>query len=243
MLTFNGKSGNIFYSWFFNGDYITAPSDQNLKVDFKEAGNDLDGAVLSSKLLKFNFNEKYLIYAETTLKINFPKLISAQKARLYEKRSGKIIRLSEMPLNNDKISSVTLPVYDADGYFYLAVMDASFHEDASSVVSDADSVLKNNSKPQDAANASSAINAQNSNSSAQNTKKNTRKSYYCTLSVECKTVLDNMDKFSKNKKSVLPADGIILKSQKVLFYEGESVFDIFDVFYDSAFRTEIQGPD
>ncbi len=48
----------------------------------------------------------------------------------------------------------------------------------------------------------------------------------CTLSVICKTILNNMDKFNKNKLEVLPADGIIYKSQEVTFYEGESVFDV-----------------
>lgn len=51
---------------------------------------------------------------------------------------------------------------------------------------------------------------------------------YCYLSVDCKTILNNMDKFNKNKLSVLPSDGIIFKKTKVVFYEGESVFDILN---------------
>lgn len=49
---------------------------------------------------------------------------------------------------------------------------------------------------------------------------------YCTLSVDCLTILDNMDKFNKDKLSVLPEDGIIYKERKVIFYEGETVFDV-----------------
>lgn len=51
---------------------------------------------------------------------------------------------------------------------------------------------------------------------------------YCTLSVDCLTILDNMDKFNKDKLSVLPEDGIIYKERKVIFYEGETVFDVLN---------------
>ncbi|QGQ95050.1 DUF4430 domain-containing protein [Paenibacillus psychroresistens] len=47
-----------------------------------------------------------------------------------------------------------------------------------------------------------------------------------TLTVSCKTILDNLDIFNKDKLEVLPDDGIIYKTQTVTFYEGESVFDV-----------------
>jgi len=47
-----------------------------------------------------------------------------------------------------------------------------------------------------------------------------------TLSVTCTTILDNMNIFNKDKLEVLPANGIIYKTQTVTFYEGESVFDV-----------------
>lgn len=54
------------------------------------------------------------------------------------------------------------------------------------------------------------------------------KVYYCTLSVDCLTILDNMDKLKEEKLSVLPKDGIIYKERKVIFYEGETVFDVLN---------------
>ncbi len=51
---------------------------------------------------------------------------------------------------------------------------------------------------------------------------------YCTLSVDCLTILDNMDKFNRDKLSVLPKDGVIYKERKVIFYEGETVFDVLN---------------
>ncbi len=55
---------------------------------------------------------------------------------------------------------------------------------------------------------------------------NKEKNLTCTLSVTCKTILENMNKFNKDKLEVLPADGVIYKTRKVIFHEGESVFDV-----------------
>ncbi len=52
------------------------------------------------------------------------------------------------------------------------------------------------------------------------------KIHMVTLSVTCKSILNNMDKFNEDKLEVLPEDGIIYPAKKVVFYEGESVFDV-----------------
>lgn len=55
---------------------------------------------------------------------------------------------------------------------------------------------------------------------------NTEVKLICTLSVTCKTILDNMNRFNKDKLEVLPADGVIYPARTVAFYEGESVFNV-----------------
>lgn len=52
------------------------------------------------------------------------------------------------------------------------------------------------------------------------------KTLYCTLSISCATILDNMKSLRKQKVNLVPSDGWILKPQKVEFKEGESVFDV-----------------
>ncbi|MCR8660410.1 DUF4430 domain-containing protein [Paenibacillus endoradicis] len=47
-----------------------------------------------------------------------------------------------------------------------------------------------------------------------------------TLSVSAETILNNLNIFNEDKLEVLPKDGIIYKAKKVVFYEGESVFDV-----------------
>lgn len=52
------------------------------------------------------------------------------------------------------------------------------------------------------------------------------KTNYCTLSISCATILDNMDNLLKSKVDLVPEDGWLLKPQRVEFNEGESVYDV-----------------
>lgn len=48
----------------------------------------------------------------------------------------------------------------------------------------------------------------------------------CTLSITCDTILKNIDKFNPDKLDILPEDGVIYAEREVVFYEGESVFNV-----------------
>jgi hypothetical protein len=60
----------------------------------------------------------------------------------------------------------------------------------------------------------------------QNKEVDKKKTLHCTLSISCTTILDHMDRFDQAKLEVLPKDGIIYKTKKIVFYEGENVFDV-----------------
>lgn len=53
-----------------------------------------------------------------------------------------------------------------------------------------------------------------------------KKEFTVTLSVSAATILNNLNIFNEDKLEVLPKDGIIYAAKKVVFYEGESVFDV-----------------
>ncbi len=50
--------------------------------------------------------------------------------------------------------------------------------------------------------------------------------FKCTLSVRCDNVLKNITELNKDKMEILPQDGIIYPETEVLFYKGESVFNV-----------------
>lgn len=53
-----------------------------------------------------------------------------------------------------------------------------------------------------------------------------QKKLTCTISIECSTILDNMDDLKSSKAEFVPADGWIIKPTTVEFEEGESVHDV-----------------
>ncbi len=48
----------------------------------------------------------------------------------------------------------------------------------------------------------------------------------CFLSISCETILNNMGDLADGKEVLVPSDGIILPRTEVVFYDGESVFDV-----------------
>ena len=55
---------------------------------------------------------------------------------------------------------------------------------------------------------------------------NKGQTYTCTFSIECSTILNNLDMLDPEKLEMVPSNGVILASTTVTFYEGESVFDV-----------------
>ena len=49
---------------------------------------------------------------------------------------------------------------------------------------------------------------------------------YCTINIRCETILDNMKDLAKGKGKYVPANGVILSTSRIEFYEGETVFDV-----------------
>ena len=55
---------------------------------------------------------------------------------------------------------------------------------------------------------------------------NNQKTYTCTFSIECSTILNNLKDLDPDKRELIPSNGVILEPTTVTFYEGESVFDV-----------------
>ena len=55
---------------------------------------------------------------------------------------------------------------------------------------------------------------------------NSAQTYTCTFSIECSTILNNLDQLDPDKLEMVPSGGTILTATTVTFCEGESVFDV-----------------
>ena len=60
----------------------------------------------------------------------------------------------------------------------------------------------------------------------ENQEVNKGKTYTCTFSIECSTILNNLSELDPDKLELVPSNGVILPPTTVTFYEGESVFDV-----------------
>lgn len=54
------------------------------------------------------------------------------------------------------------------------------------------------------------------------------KTVTCTIEIECKTILDNLDRLRSEKKAFLPSNGVILNTTTVTIAEGSTVFDVLE---------------
>ena len=52
------------------------------------------------------------------------------------------------------------------------------------------------------------------------------KTYNCTITIRCDTILNNMDSLNPDKAAYVPESGVILQPISVEFTEGESAFDV-----------------
>lgn len=84
---------------------------------------------------------------------------------------------------------------------------------------------KNESEPQKNNSEATKTEIENVESKPVEVEEPEEKQVVCALVVECKTVLENMDKLKAEKKDLIPDDGIIF-SKTVAFKEGDSAFDV-----------------
>lgn len=75
-----------------------------------------------------------------------------------------------------------------------------------------------------AGGASDADDAAGSEDTAQQPDAQEPQAQTCTISIDCSTILDNMDKLERGKEGLIPSDGILLAKTEVQYEEGDTVF-------------------
>lgn len=122
--------------------------------------------------------------------------------------SGENQQTSDVELNEEQAKS-SKPI-ESKGFF------------ASKSPQPSENPFSHSSKP-DVSSAPTATTKPQKTNSPEPTKAEELK---CTLSINCKTILDNIERFDKNKLGILPKNGIIYSARTVSFKEGETVFDV-----------------
>lgn len=223
---FTGKSGDYKYEWTIFGSDIAEPKEINLGVQISKADDGNINVVLTqadafgfSALLSIYLNEKW----------------DAQSATAYA--NDKAIASVSVTGSKTTILNITL---DGSANNFIIRPDAN-PEDENQTPS-TESTTTNPSTPTGGQDDYLSKPEQNGGKDQYLTDPvpegkpkpvepedqdvDKAKTYTCTFSIECSTILNNLNMLDSEKLEAVPSGGVILAKTTVTFYEGESVFDV-----------------
>ena len=222
---FAGNSDSIKYEWTIFGSDIAEPKEINLGVQVtKLSDGDIKvtltqaGAFGFSALLSVYLNEKWAAQSATAYAgekgIASVSLTGTDKTILnltLDGSAGEIV-IRPDPLPEDAPEATTEPTATTGESDYLSKPTESGGQVYTNGQDQylTDPVPEGMPKPVE----------------PEDQEVDTTQAYTCTFSIECSTILNNLDMLDPDKLEMVPSGGVILAKTTVTFYEGESVFDV-----------------
>ena len=240
---FNGQTdAGITYTWTYDASKIQNPDDQNLKVDFvTEALDDIkQQANNANDALKMTMYGEGVI-AVPTLQVVLPQVWESDTGLLLKEQNGSLAKMSDVTIATDAeagTTTLTMTISSLDGDVYLVGGITGTNSNNTDVSGDAastngltggqDSDNSSDNSGNSSSSSSGTSSSGNSSSGSGDVKNSTGSdsTLTCTISIECSTILNNMDKLTSGKEEFVPSNGLILAPSAITFTKGESVFDI-----------------
>ena len=206
--TFTGTSGGLDYEWTIFGSDLHETKDVHLLVTLEKA----DGGV------KVSFAATEAFGFPALLSIHLDEKWSALSATAY--RDGTA--LSSISITGSKTSILNLPVN-----VYISSCTILPDEEKNNTTTDTNRPNSDgNAVDQDKYLTDPVPEGKPLPVEPENQEVNKGKTYTCTFSIECSTILNNLSELDPDKLELVPSNGVILAPTTVTFYEGESVFDV-----------------
>lgn len=236
--TFTGESGEMKYEWTVFGSDLKDTKDVNLFITLEKTEKGIKIKFSETEdfgfpaLLSVHLNEKWSANSATVYDGKdavYSVSITGSKTSILNISVGKIVAECEVlpddtkqtestpstettaPDNDDKSSSET---NKTDGYL------SDVKDSDNRVYSDG------NATDQDKYKTDPVPEGKPMPVEPEDQEVDTKKTYTCTFSIECSTILNNLKDLDPDKRELVPSNGVILAPTKVTFYEGESVFDV-----------------
>ena len=241
--TFLGESNGFTYEWTIFGSDITDPKEINLQVDIQKR---------QPEGINVSFREEEPFGFPILLSVHMPEKWNAQGGTAY--RDGQAAFSVSVTGSNETI--LNFAVDEKLGSYEICpnaevpeqtVMSAP--PDATDNTEDPPDDYLSPVAPNDAESAGSTDDGDREISDGSQTGQDeyltdpvpqgkplpvepddqtvdTEKVYTCTFSIECSTILNNLNDLDPTKREMVPSDGVILPATEVIFYEGESVYDV-----------------
>lgn len=236
--TLNGTSNGIKYEWTIFGSDIETTRDVNLSLELNKI----------EKGIKITFEETEDFGFPALLSIRLNEKWTADSATAYEGNNpvysvsitGSKTSILNISVNKNVKECVILPndaqVEDTDSS--TETNSSEVTEQSESGTTEREDYLSSvkdfgnrvysdgNATDQDKYKTDPVPEGKPLPVEPENQEINNKKTYTCTFSIECSTILNNLKDLDPDKRELVPSDGVILAPTQVTFYEGESVFDV-----------------
>jgi len=236
--TFTGESGDMKYEWTIFGSDLNHTRDVNLslilektekgiKIKFSEMEDFGFPALLSVQL-----NEKWTASSATAYNGKdavYSVSITGSKTSILNISVNKIVTECEIIPDDMKLTE-NAPATNPNGNKETSKDNSGNNktDDYLSGVKDSNDRIYSDgqNKGKDKYETDPVPEGKPLPVEPENQEINNKKTYTCTFSIECSTILNNLKDLDPDKRELVPSNGVILAPTKVTFYEGESVFDV-----------------
>ena len=234
--TFTGESGDFKYEWTVFGSDLVDTRDVNLSLALEK----------TDKGIKIKFSEAEDFGFPALLSIHLNEKWTTNSATAFDEETA----VYSVSVTGSKTSILNISVNKIVAECEILPDDTKQEDNASSAESNKDTTSNNNQTNKtddylsDVKESDDRIYSDGQNKEKdkyetdpvpegkpmpvepEDQEVNKKKSYTCTFSIECSTILNNLKDLDPDKRELVPSNGVILKPTKVIFYEGESVFDV-----------------
>lgn len=235
--TFIGESNGMDYEWTVFGSDLTKTRDVNLAIDLNKTEKGIKIIFSETEelgfcaLLSVYLNDKWNAEGATAFdgeNAVYSVSITGSKTSILNISVNKIVKECEIVPDSD-VSDI-LPDTDNESAEDEDTNDIVDNENDEylSDVKDSDNRIYSDGgvTDQDKYKTDPVPEGKPMPVEPENKEIDKKKSYTCTLSIECSTILNNLSDLVSDKLELVPSDGVILAPTVVTFYEGETVFDV-----------------
>ena len=235
--TFTGESGEMEYEWTIFGSDLKDTKDVNLSITLEKTEKGIKIKFSETEdfgfpaLLSIHLNEKWKADSATAFDGDtavYSVSITGSKTSILNISVNKIVTECEI-LPDNEIQTENIPSTESSSNDNNQDnSETNKTDDYLSGVKDSDNRVYSdgNATEQDKYKTDPVPEGKPLPVEPEDQEVDKKKTYTCTFSIECSTILNNLADLDPDKRELIPSNGVILAPTKVTFYEGESVFDV-----------------
>lgn len=241
--TFTGTSGELAYEWTIFGSDISDTRDINLLLQLEETTDGIGVSFAETQdfgfpaLLSIYLNDKWTAQSATVYSDNSPIYsvsITGTKTSILNIAVNKIIGncviqadvlLGEESLDTELVQNTTES--STENITETETESVVVDEYLSDVKQEDDRIYSDGSQSEKDEYLTDPVpEGKPMPVEPEEQEIDKKKTYTCTISIECATILNNLENLDPDKRELIPSNGVILSPTTVTFYEGESVYDV-----------------